>query len=101
MAYASTTPHDFENKARSVANNVGEAAGDLADKAAEKIGKAVEQAEATARDLADRGSEAGEQVNQVAGNIKTAIDKSVKDQPIATLVIAAAIGFTLGALWKS
>jgi ElaB/YqjD/DUF883 family membrane-anchored ribosome-binding protein len=101
MAYSSPTANDFENKARNAANTVAGNASDLADMAGETIGKVVEQAETTVRNLADRGSEAGEQVNQVAGHIKSAIDKSVRDQPIATLVVAAAIGFTLGALWKS
>jgi ElaB/YqjD/DUF883 family membrane-anchored ribosome-binding protein len=44
-----------------------------------------------------RDSDAGE----VAGNLKSAVDKSVKDQPIVTLAMAAAVGFVLGALWKS
>ena len=37
----------------------------------------------------------------VAGNVKGAVDKSVKDQPMATLAVAAVLGFVLGALWKS
>ena len=46
------------------------------------------------RDVTDRTGE-------VAGNFKRAVDKSVKDQPMATLFMAAAVGFVLGALWKS
>jgi ElaB/YqjD/DUF883 family membrane-anchored ribosome-binding protein len=46
------------------------------------------------RDVSDRTGE-------VAGNLKKAVDKSVKDQPMATLAMAAAVGFVLGALWKS
>ena len=46
------------------------------------------------RDVTDRTGE-------VAGNLKRAVDKSVKDQPMATLFMAAAVGFVLGALWKS
>ena len=49
----------------------------------------------------EQGREAGEQVQEVAGNIKGAVDKSVKDQPMATLAVVAALGFVLGALWKS
>ena len=41
------------------------------------------------------------QGNLVAGNVKGAVDKSIKDQPMATLAVAAAAGFVLGALWKS
>jgi ElaB/YqjD/DUF883 family membrane-anchored ribosome-binding protein len=33
--------------------------------------------------------------------LKKAVDKSVKDQPMVTLGMAAALGFVLGALWKS
>ena len=40
-------------------------------------------------------------MQEVAGNIKGAVDKSVKDQPMATLAVVAAVGFVLGALWKS
>ncbi len=101
MAYASTATNDFENKARNAAASAADTASDLADKAGEKLGKAVEQAETTFHNIADRASQSGEHVQEVAGNLKGAIDKSVKDQPMATLVVAAAIGFTLGALWKS
>ena len=51
--------------------------------------------------MAEQGREAGQQVQEVAGNIKGAVDKSVKDQPMATLAVAAMVGFVLGALWKS
>jgi ElaB/YqjD/DUF883 family membrane-anchored ribosome-binding protein len=40
-------------------------------------------------------------MQEVAGNIKGAVDRSVKDQPMATLAMAALIGFVLGAIWKS
>jgi ElaB/YqjD/DUF883 family membrane-anchored ribosome-binding protein len=40
-------------------------------------------------------------MQEVAGNVKGAIDKSIKDQPMATLAVAAVLGFVLGALWKS
>ena len=33
--------------------------------------------------------------------MKGAVDKSIKDQPMATLAVAAAAGFVLGTLWKS
>lgn len=73
------------------------AADDLADKAsnlAEKTGERLQ-------DLADQGRQATEQFQVVADNFKTAVDKSVKDQPLTTLAIAAGIGFVIGALWKS
>jgi ElaB/YqjD/DUF883 family membrane-anchored ribosome-binding protein len=40
-------------------------------------------------------------MEDVAGNVKGVIDRSVKDQPVTTLLVAAAVGFVIGALWKS
>jgi ElaB/YqjD/DUF883 family membrane-anchored ribosome-binding protein len=40
-------------------------------------------------------------MQEVAANFKGALDKSVRDQPMATMAAAAMIGFVLGALWKS
>ena len=57
---------------------------------AQVVGRVVEQ-----------GREAGDKVQEVAGNIKGAVDKSVKDQPMATLAMAAVLGFVLGAIWKA
>ena len=48
-----------------------------------------------------RAARPAERVQEVAGNFKGAVDKSVKDQPMATLAVAAVLGFVLGALWKS
>jgi ElaB/YqjD/DUF883 family membrane-anchored ribosome-binding protein len=42
-----------------------------------------------------------ERIQEVAGNVKGAVDKSIQDQPMPTLAVAAAAGFVLGALWKS
>ena len=40
-------------------------------------------------------------MQEVAGNFKGAVDRRSKDQPMATLAMAAVVGFVLGALWKS
>jgi ElaB/YqjD/DUF883 family membrane-anchored ribosome-binding protein len=48
-----------------------------------------------------QGREAGERMQEVADNFKSALDKSITDQPMATLATAAIVGFVLGALWKS
>jgi ElaB/YqjD/DUF883 family membrane-anchored ribosome-binding protein len=97
---ASTSTYSNVNRdelARDAANR----ASDLADKAGKHIDRALDSAEGVARQVADQGREATERVGEVAGNIKGAVDKSVKDQPMATLAVAAAMGFVLGALWKS
>ena len=54
-----------------------------------------------ANNATQQGREAGERIQEVAGNVRGAVDKSIKDQPIATLAVAAVAGFVLGALWKS
>ena len=74
---------------------------ELKEKATDQFGKVASQAEDAANRVADRGREAGERMHEVAGNFKSAVDKSVKDQPMATLAVAAAVGFVVGALWKS
>lgn len=78
----------------------GEAAG-LADKATAAIRGAADQA----ADLADRaleqGREMGARAQEAPGAMRDAIDTSLKQQPLATLAVAGAVGFVLGALWKS
>ena len=73
----------------------------MADKAAGAVKDLAGQAQDVAGRVADQGREASDGVQEVAGNIKGAIDKSVSDQPMATLAVAAMVGFVLGAIWKS
>jgi len=108
MQTSKTYPHQESSNGKRTASTASDLAEQVVDKAAEYAGKAGEQferavegADATIRSAAEHGREAGERVQQVAGNLKTAVDKSVKDQPMATLAVAAALGFVLGALWKS
>jgi ElaB/YqjD/DUF883 family membrane-anchored ribosome-binding protein len=65
----------------------------------------VEDLKGRARQGIDAASEAAgdakQQVEEMAGNVKGAIDRSVKEQPLTTLLVAAAVGFVVGALWKS
>jgi ElaB/YqjD/DUF883 family membrane-anchored ribosome-binding protein len=65
----------------------------------------VEDIKGRARQTIDAASEAAgdakQQVEEMAGNVKGAIDRSVKEQPLTTLLVAAAVGFVVGALWKS
>ena len=79
---------------------------DLSDKAAEikdiatdQLKKVADRAESLADDAINKLRNTG--AGDVGSNLKGAVDKSVKDQPMATLALAAALGFVLGALWKS
>jgi ElaB/YqjD/DUF883 family membrane-anchored ribosome-binding protein len=74
---------------------------DLKEKATEQFSKAADQTERMANRVAEQGRDAGERMQEVAGNFKGALDKSVSEQPMATLAMAAIFGFVLGALWKS
>jgi ElaB/YqjD/DUF883 family membrane-anchored ribosome-binding protein len=74
---------------------------DLKDQATDQFSKVADQAENVASRVADQGRVAGQRMQEVAGNFRGALDKSVKDQPMATLAGAAIFGFVLGALWKS
>lgn len=74
---------------------------DLKDKASDQFSKAADQAENVANRVAEHGRDASERMQEVAGNFKGALDKSIKDQPMATLAGAAIVGFVLGAIWKS
>ena len=40
-------------------------------------------------------------LGEVSGNVKKAVDRSLRSQPYATLGIAAALGFIVGAIWKN
>jgi ElaB/YqjD/DUF883 family membrane-anchored ribosome-binding protein len=107
MPAAQSYPHrDSDPKraqaaASDMADKVVDKASEYATKAGEKLDQAYETADATVRSVAEQGREAGERVQEVAGNMKSAVDKSIKDQPMATLAVVGALGFVLGALWKS
>ena len=61
----------------------------------------TDQLEGVANRMAEQGREATEGMQEVAENFKGALDRSIKDQPMATLAGATMVGFVLGALWKS
>ena len=73
----------------------------LTDTATDQFKNVASQAESMISGMMEQGREAGEQVQEVAGNFKGAVDRSVRDQPMATLAVVAVAGFILGALWKS
>jgi ElaB/YqjD/DUF883 family membrane-anchored ribosome-binding protein len=74
---------------------------DIKGKAKQTFDDASDRAQDIASRAQDIAGQAREQVGEVAGNVKSAVDKSIKDQPLTTLLMAAAVGFVIGALWKS
>lgn len=101
MSNASYAQGDTQRYARAKANDVADTASDLANKAGDQVNKMKDSAEHAMKSVAEQAGDAQERVSAVAGNIKTAIEKSVDEQPMATLAVAAALGFVIGALWKS
>jgi ElaB/YqjD/DUF883 family membrane-anchored ribosome-binding protein len=73
----------------------------LKEQATSQLGDAAARAQDMANRAADQGREAGRQMGEVASNFKGAIDQSLAKQPMATLGVAAMVGFVLGAIWKS
>ena len=80
-------------------SDLADKATDLKDKATDQFKKVADRVEGLASDAVDHLRDTG--AGEVAGNLKGAVDKSVKDQPMATLALAAAVGFVLGAIWKA
>lgn len=101
MAQAYSGTSNAEDRAKAAASSMADSASDLASKAGQQFDKALNSAQATARSMSEQGREASERMQEVAGNMRVAIDKSVREQPMATLAVVAAFGFVLGALWKS
>jgi ElaB/YqjD/DUF883 family membrane-anchored ribosome-binding protein len=93
-SYSGSAPHDVKQKATDQFERI-------ADKATDQFKSMADQAESVANRAVEQGRETAERVQEVAGNLKGAVDRSVKDQPMATLAVAAVVGFVLGALWKS
>ncbi len=73
---------------------VAQTASDQIEIGKQKVGSALAAAN-------ERGKTAGRNVAEVGGNFKAALDKSLDEQPTATLIMAAAFGFLVGALWRS
>jgi ElaB/YqjD/DUF883 family membrane-anchored ribosome-binding protein len=79
----------LKDRARAMAESVGDQLKGAADSAQEMAGRVNEQAR-----------EYGEKAQEAARNFKPYVENSMKEKPMATLAVAAVIGFALGALWK-
>jgi ElaB/YqjD/DUF883 family membrane-anchored ribosome-binding protein len=101
MDKASETAGRIAGTAESVARLAGDKASAVMGSAAETAGRVAGAVEDAAGGLADRTREAREGISEVSGNIYGAVQKSVKKQPMTTLLVAGAVGFVLGAIWKS
>lgn len=74
---------------------------DMKDRIAEQGAKAADQVSRAAQSAQDQATMVGENMKVVANNLDRAVRRSIQDQPMTTLAMAAALGFVLGAIWKS
>ena len=84
-----------------IKDKVNDQIGKMAETAGRKFNDATEQAGQFANRAAEEARHVGGNMQEVAGNLQGAVDRSVRDQPMATLAMAAVVGFVLGAIWKS
>lgn len=89
LDYSTTADKPAADRVQNAADAAADKAAELAANAQELATKAMEQA----REYTDQAQEA-------VKNFKPFVEKSMKEQPMATLAVAAAVGLVLGALWK-
>lgn len=70
-------------------NDMSERAANLSDAAGRQFDRAVDGAEHAARSAAEQGRQ-----------VMTAVDRTVREQPLAALAAVGVLGIVIGALWK-
>jgi ElaB/YqjD/DUF883 family membrane-anchored ribosome-binding protein len=73
---------------------------EMTDAAVDQLKDAAQNAQELAGKAAEQVRAYGEKAQDAAKSFKPFVEKSVKEQPMATLAAASVIGFVLGALWK-
>ena len=87
-------------EAQGVAANAKDRLGEMADTATDKLKDVAESAQDMAGKVADQARVYGEQAQDAVKQVRPFVEKSLKEQPMATLAGVAILGFVLGALWK-
>jgi ElaB/YqjD/DUF883 family membrane-anchored ribosome-binding protein len=100
----SVFPEESERQAMRARGKAGEAAGAAQEAGRETADKFADAARQTAEDVAHRarsaGREIGDNVQEVAGNFREAVERSVERQPITTVLLAMAAGVLVGGLLR-
>ena len=71
------------------------------DKATEEMESWLDSLEQSSDTVMAQVTAAKDGAKQVADNFTTAMQKSVENNPAATLAMVAAVAFVIGAIWKS
>jgi ElaB/YqjD/DUF883 family membrane-anchored ribosome-binding protein len=90
-----TYPIDYTDGSRTAKSGQ-----DLADSASDRIKEAADTALETAGRVAEQARDYGEKAQEAVQSFKPFVEKSLKEQPMATLAVVSLVGFVLGALWK-
>lgn len=88
------TPAGTRDFQQSTMDSLKDKASEQYDSLSRQVGQAADAAAATGREVT-------ENMGEVAYNFRSAFEKSMREQPITTLAMAAGVAFILGALWKS
>ena len=71
------------------------------DKAKQEVETWLESVDQAGESVMAQVSAAKDGAKQVADNFSTAMQKSVENNPIATLAMVAAVAFVIGAIWRA
>lgn len=71
-----------------------------ADAAADKAADVAANVQELTSKVVDQAREYTEQAQEAVKHFKPFVEKSIKEQPMATLAVVALIGAALGAHWK-
>ena len=101
MAHENVYPLDYtKGPNRTAAENAKDRLREVAGSATEQLKDVAGNADEIAAKAAEQARVYGEKAQELAKNFKPYVEKSMKEQPMATLAVAAAIAFALGALVK-
>jgi len=90
-------PLDYSTSAKAPAKDRVEG---MVESANDRLGAITEKAEEMIDSFGDQARAYSDKAQEAAKNFKPYVEKSLREQPIATLVVAAGLAFALGALWK-
>ena len=71
------------------------------DKAKQEVESWLETVDQSGESVMAQVSAAKDGAKQVADNFSTAMQKSVENNPIASLAMVAAVAFVIGAIWRA
>ncbi len=92
--------HESSQTTGSPYRQASEVADDLTAKASEQMERARAGMEGMSEQVSHKSREAADNAQAVLGNFRGAVEKSTRDHPMTTVVMAVAMGFLVGTLWR-